>query len=114
MKRIAIISLLAVFIITNYAYATSPIDELAQQVEQKCYQEITQEEIEEVFNIVMNSVDWEALQQDDDLTDYDLECVRHQMVVDKYDKKLRDTYKNLRSFIYHFLHKSQSTILCPS
>ena len=40
--------------------------------------------------------------------------VRRQMVVDKFDKKLRNTFYSLRSFIYHFSHNSQSTILCPS
>ena len=40
--------------------------------------------------------------------------VRRQMVVDKFDKKLRNTFYSLRSFMYHFSHNSQSTILCPS
>ena len=40
--------------------------------------------------------------------------VRRQMVVDKFNKNLRDTFNSLQAFIYHFLHKSQSTILCPS
>ena len=38
--------------------------------------------------------------------------VRLQMVVDRFDKKLRDTLSNVRSFIYHFSCKSQRTILC--
>ena len=40
--------------------------------------------------------------------------VRFQKVVDKFGKKLRDTFSNVRSFIYHFSRKSQNTILCTS
>jgi len=45
---------------------------------------------------------------------FSAEIVRRQMVVDKFDKKLRNTFYSLRSFMYHFSHNSQSTILCPS
>ena len=44
----------------------------------------------------------------------DGEDVRRQMVVDKFDKKLRNTFNCLRFFIYHSSDNSQSTILCPS
>ena len=59
MKRIAIISLLAVFLITNYAYATFPLEELAQTIEKGQHEELTQEEVDELFIAMIASVDWE-------------------------------------------------------
>lgn len=43
-----------------------------------------------------------------------LRLVRRQMVVDKFDKKLRNSFNELRFFMYHFSDNSQSIILCPS
>ena len=62
MKRIAFISLIAVFLTANYAYATFPIEELAQKMEQAQYQELTQEELEELFITFITSVDWENME----------------------------------------------------
>ena len=57
MKRIAVISLLAVFLTTNYAYATMPIEKLQQTLEKAQTQELTQEELEELYNEVTASID---------------------------------------------------------
>ena len=61
MKRIAIISLLAVFLTTNYAYATVTTEELSQGVEKAQQGELTQEEAEELFISLMSSVDLEEV-----------------------------------------------------
>ena len=48
MKRIAIISLLAVFLSTNYAYATLNAKEVAQKIEQAHYQKGAEQEVEKL------------------------------------------------------------------
>ena len=65
MKRIAIISLLAVFLITNYAYATLTSEDLAQGVEKAQQGELTQEEAEELYVALIFSIDWEAVAEGD-------------------------------------------------
>ena len=57
MKRISIISLLVVFITANYAYATFPLEELGKQMGDKQYQEMAQEEIEEICIALLSSTD---------------------------------------------------------
>ena len=55
MKRIAIISLLAVFLTTNYAYATITTEEVAQKIEQTQYQKLAQQVFEELlFEYMIN------------------------------------------------------------
>ena len=65
MKRIFIISLLAVFLTTNYAYATITADELNRGVEKAQRGELTQEEVEELFVRLMSSVDLEEVMAGD-------------------------------------------------
>jgi len=65
MKRIAIISLLAVFLTTNYAYATITADELTQGVEKAQRGELTQEEAEVLFVRLISSVDLEEVMAGD-------------------------------------------------
>jgi hypothetical protein len=65
MKRIAIISLLAVFLTTNYAYATITGDELTQGVEKAQRGELTQEEAEVLFVRLISSVDLEEVMAGD-------------------------------------------------
>ena len=65
MKRIAIISLLAVFLITNYAYATLTTADLAQGVEKAQQGELTQEEAEELFIKLISSVNLEEVMSGD-------------------------------------------------
>lgn len=65
MKRIAIISLLAVFLTTNYAYATITAEELTQGVEKAQQGELTQEEAEELFVRLISSVDLEEVMAGD-------------------------------------------------
>ena len=65
MKRIAIISLLAVFLTTNYAYATITADELTQGIEKAQRAELTQEEAEELFVRLISSVDLEEVMAGD-------------------------------------------------
>ena len=57
MKRIAIISLVVVFLTANYAYATFPLEEFAERIENSQYQEMTQEEIEEIFVALLSAID---------------------------------------------------------
>jgi uncharacterized protein YggL (DUF469 family) len=55
MKRIAIISLLAVFLTTNYVYATLTTEEVAQKIEQSQYQKLAQQAFEELlFEYMIN------------------------------------------------------------
>jgi hypothetical protein len=49
MKRIALITLLAVFLATNYAYAAFPIEKLYPKIEKAQTQELTQEDFEELY-----------------------------------------------------------------
>jgi hypothetical protein len=65
MKRIAIISLLAVFLTTNYAYAILTTDDLAWGVEKAKQGELTQEEAEELFIGLISSVDLEEVMAGD-------------------------------------------------
>ena len=65
MKRIAIISLLAVFLNTNYVYATITADELTQGIEKAQQGELTQEEAEELFVRLISSVDLEEVMAGD-------------------------------------------------
>lgn len=65
MKRIAMISLLAVFLTTNYAYATITADELTWGVEKAQQGELTQEEAEELFVRLISSVDLEEVMAGD-------------------------------------------------
>jgi len=62
MKRIAIISLLAVFLTTNYAYATFNTEKLAQTIERAQYEELTQEEAEEFLIAAINAINPEILE----------------------------------------------------
>ena len=57
MKRIAIITLILVFLLANYTYATFPLEKFAERIENSQYQEMTQEEIEEIFFAVPSSID---------------------------------------------------------
>ena len=63
MKRSAIISMIAVFLTTNYAYATIPIEELSQKIETLQYQKLTQEEVENLFISIISSIDWKNKEQ---------------------------------------------------
>lgn len=65
MKRIAIISLLAVFLTTNYAYPTLTSEDLAQGVEKVQQRELTQEEAEELFIKLISAVDLEEVMSGD-------------------------------------------------
>jgi hypothetical protein len=65
MKRIAIIALLAVFLTTNYAYATLTTDDLARGVEKAQQGELTQEEAEELLIRLISSVDLEEVMAGD-------------------------------------------------
>jgi hypothetical protein len=49
MKRIVIINVLAVFLITNYAYATFPIEKVYQKIAKAQIQKLTQDDIEELY-----------------------------------------------------------------
>ncbi len=59
MKRIAIVSLLSVFLTTNYAYAAFPVEKLYQKIEKAQTQELTREDIDELYNDVIASMDSE-------------------------------------------------------
>jgi hypothetical protein len=61
MKRIVIISLLAVFLTTNYAHATLTTEDLAQGVEKAQQGELTREEAEELFIRLISAVDIEGV-----------------------------------------------------
>ena len=61
MKPIAIITLLAVFLTTNYAYAALTTDDLARGVEKAQQGELTQDEAEELFIRLISSVDLEGV-----------------------------------------------------
>ena len=61
MKRIAIIGLLAVFLTTNYAYATLTAKELTQTMEKAQHGELTQEKAEEFLITIINSIHPEVL-----------------------------------------------------
>ena len=65
MKRITIISLLAVFLTTNYAFATITADELTWGIEKAQQGELTQEEAEELFVRLISSVDLEEIMAGD-------------------------------------------------
>ena len=65
MKRSAIISLLAVFLTTNYAYATLTSDELADAMEKAQNQSLTQDEAEDFFIGLISSVDLEGVLKGD-------------------------------------------------
>ena len=62
MKRIAIISMLAIFLTTNYAYATFNTEKLAQTIERAQYEELTQEEAEEFLIAAINAINPEILE----------------------------------------------------
>ena len=57
MKRIAIFSLLALFLTTNYAYAALITGDVGKKIEQAQYGELTQEEAEELFIQLISTVD---------------------------------------------------------
>ena len=65
MKRIAIISLLAVFLTTNYAYAILTTNDLARGVEKAEQGKLTQEEAEVLLIRVISSVDLEGVLKGD-------------------------------------------------
>ena len=65
MKRIAIITLLAAFLTTNYAYATITADELTWGVEKAQRGELTQEDAEVLFVRLISSVDLEEVMAGD-------------------------------------------------
>ena len=65
MKRITIISLLAVFLTTNYAFATITADELTWGIEKAQQGELTQEEAEELFVRLISLVDLEEIMAGD-------------------------------------------------
>ena len=56
MKRIAIISLIAVFLTANFAYANLSLEQLAEQIENTQYQEMTQEEAEALFITILDTM----------------------------------------------------------
>jgi len=63
MKRIAIISALAVFLFTNYAYATLDTEKLAQTIERAQYGELTQEDAEEFLIAIINTINPELSEE---------------------------------------------------
>jgi len=65
MKRIAIISLIAVLLTTNYAYATLTTEELSQGMEKAKRGVLTQTEAEELFIGLISSVDLEKVMAGD-------------------------------------------------
>ena len=65
MKRIFIISLLALFLTTSYAYATLSAAEMAQTLEKAQHQELTQDEIEELIFAIIALVDLEEIMAGD-------------------------------------------------
>lgn len=56
MKRIAVISVLAVFLITNYAYASFPVEKLYQKLEKAQTQQLTQEDVDELSQEIISSL----------------------------------------------------------
>ena len=64
MKRIAIIGLLMVFTITNYAYANLTAEELSRAIEKAQRQELTQEEIEGIVIGLLRSIDGELVNRE--------------------------------------------------
>ena len=61
MKRIAIVSLVVVFLTVQFAYATCPLEEFSKRIKTSQYQEMTQDEVEELFVAFLSSIDWETL-----------------------------------------------------
>ena len=65
MKRIAVVTLLGIFLTTNYAYATITADELILGVEKAQQGDLTQEEAEKLFVRLICSVDLEEVMAGD-------------------------------------------------
>ena len=65
MKRIFIISLLALCLTTSYAYATMSADEIAQTLEKAKHQVLTQDEVEELIFAIIALVDLEEIMAGD-------------------------------------------------
>ena len=63
MKRIAVICLIVLFLITQHTYASCLLEECSMAVENSQNQELIQEETEELFLDVVQSADWEKLGQ---------------------------------------------------
>ena len=59
MKRVSIISLVLVFLTCQFSYATCPYESCIKNKKDK--QELTQEDIKEVFIWFMNSIDGESI-----------------------------------------------------
>jgi hypothetical protein len=56
MKRVAIISLLTLFLTTNYAYAAFPVKKFIQTMEKAQAQQLMQEDIDELYVAVISSI----------------------------------------------------------
>jgi hypothetical protein len=63
MKRVAVISLMSVLLITQYTYASCLLEGCSKTVEISQCQELTQEETEELFMEVLSTTDWGQIQQ---------------------------------------------------
>ena len=63
MKRIAIISLIAAFLTTNYAYATIPIEELSHNIKKLQYHKLTQKEVESLIIDIISTMDLDNQEQ---------------------------------------------------
>lgn len=57
MKRTAVVSLIIVLLSCQYSYATCPLVSFIQTIEDP--QELTQEEVEEIFAQLISFIDWE-------------------------------------------------------
>jgi len=63
MKRIAVICLIALLLITQHTYASCLLEECFKGVETSQHQGLTQEETEELFMDIVRSADWGKLGQ---------------------------------------------------
>jgi hypothetical protein len=74
MRRVAFFALIIIFFTTNYAYGTFPIEELSQTIEGGQYQDLPQEDIDEIFLNLVGAIDWESVSQGD-LSSIDMEIL---------------------------------------
>lgn len=63
MKRIAVIGLISLFLITQHTYASCLLEECFRGVETSQCEKLTQGETEELFMDIVRSADWEKLGQ---------------------------------------------------
>jgi hypothetical protein len=76
MKRIVIICLLAIFLATNYSYATLTDVQVTQFVEKAQSQELTQEDVAAFYNELMTDIDTEYYENQSKETQDLLVCLQ--------------------------------------